>query len=198
MNLALEGVELPIRLRLERPLTDLELMRFCTMNEMVRVERDANGELILMSATGLEGSSWNSELITELVVWARQDGRGKVFDSNGGFTLPDGSMRAPDAAWVSWRRWNAVPRDEQKRFGRVSPDFVIELRSESDRLPMLQEKMRLWIANGVELAWLIDPQRKVVEVYRSGEEPEVHEQPTLVQGSGPVAGFELVLERIWS
>ena len=198
MNLALEGVELPIRLRLEKPLTDLELMRFCTANEMVRVERDASGELILMSPTGLEGSSWNSELITDLVVWARQDRRGKVFDSNGGFTLPDGSMRAPDAAWVSWRRWNAVPRDEQKRFGRVSPDFVIELRSESDRLPMLQEKMRLWIANGVELAWLIDPQRKVVEIYRPGEEPEVHEQPTSVQGSGPVAGFALVLERIWN
>ena len=198
MNLALEGVELPIRLRLERPLTDLELMRFCTVNEMVRVERDANGELILMSPTGLEGSSWNAELNSELVVWARQDGRGKVFDSNGGFTLPDGSMRAPDAAWVSWRRWNAVSRDEQKRFGRVSPEFVIEMRSENDRLPMLQEKMRLWIANGVELAWLIDPQRKVVEVYRPGEEPEVHEQPTSVEGSGPVAGFSLVLERIWS
>ncbi len=198
MNLALEGMELPIRLRLERPLTDLELMRFCTVNEMVRVERDANGELILMSPTGLEGSSWNSELITELNLWARQDGRGKVFDSNGGFTLPDGSMRAPDAAWVSWRRWNAVPRDEQKRYGRVSPEFVIEMRSESDRLSMLQEKMRLWIANGVELAWLIDPERKVVEVYRQGAEPEVNDQPTSVQGSGPVAGFELVLERIWS
>lgn len=198
MNLALEGMELPIRLRLERPLTDLELMRFCTVNEMVRVERDANGELILMSPTGLEGSSWISELITELNLWARQDGRGKVFDSNGGFTLPDGSMRAPDAAWVSWRRWNAVPRDEQKRYGRVSPEFVIEMRSESDRLSMLQEKMRLWIANGVELAWLIDPERNVVEVYRQGEEPEVHEQPTSVQGSGPVAGFELVLDRIWN
>ena len=198
MNLALEGVELPIRLRLERPLTDLELMRFCTVNEMVRVERDANGELILMSPTGLEGSSWNLELITDLNLWARQDGRGKVFDSNGGFTLPDGSMRAPDAAWVSWRRWNAVPREEQKRFGRVSPEFVIEMRSENDRLPMLQDKMRLWIRNGVELAWLIDPQRKVVEMYRPGEDPEIHEQPTSVQGSGPVAGFQLVLERIWS
>ena len=198
MNLALEGVELPIRLRLEKPLTDLELMRFCAVNEMVRVERDANGELILMSPTGLEGSSWNTELITELNLWARRDGCGKVFDSNGGFTLPDGSMRAPDAAWVSWLRWNAVPPEERKRYGRVSPEFVIEMRSESDRLSMLQEKMRLWIANGVELAWLIDPQRKVVEVYRPGEEPEVHEQPTSVQGSGTVAGFELVLERIWS
>ena len=198
MNLALEGVVLPIRLRLERPLTDPELMLFCAVNEMVRVERDANGELVLMSPTGLEGSNWNSELNAELVFWARRDGRGKVFDSNGGFTLPEGSMRAPDAAWVSWRQWNAVPREEQKRFGRVSPEFVVEMRSENDRLSMLQEKMQLWIANGVELAWLIDPQRKVVEVYRPGEEPEVHEQPTSMQGSGPVAGFELMLERIWS
>ncbi len=198
MNLTLEGVELPIRLRLERPLTDLELMHFCTVNEMVRVERDANGELILMSPSGLEGSSWNSEVNADLTLWARRDGHGKVFDSNGGFTLPDGSMRAPDAAWVSWRRWNAVPREEQKRYGRVSPEFVIEIRSESDRLSTLQEKMRLWIANGVQLAWLIDPERKVVEVYRPGEKPEVHEQPSSVEGSGPVAGFCLVLERIWS
>ena len=198
MNLALEGVELPIRLRLEKPLTELELMHFCSVNEMVRVERDANGELILMSPTGLQGSSWNSELITELNLWARQDGRGKVFDSNGGFTLPDGSMRAPDAAWVSWRRWNVLSHEEQKRFGHVSPEFVIELRSEEDHLSMLQEKMRLWIRNGVELAWLIDPQRKVVEIYRPEEEPEVHEHPLSVQGSGPVAGFKLVLERIWN
>ncbi len=98
MNLALGGVELPIRLQLEKPLTDVQLLRFCAVNEMVRVERDAKGELILLSPTGLEGSSWNSELITELNIWVWQDGRGKVFDSNDGFTLPDGSMRTPDAA----------------------------------------------------------------------------------------------------
>ena len=89
-------------------------------------------------------------------------------------------------------------RTRSRSGGRVSPEFVIEMRSESDRPSMLQEDMRLWIANGVELAWLIDPQRKVVEVYRPGKEPEVHEQPTSVQESGPVATFQLVFERIWS
>src|ERR1700685_739789 len=106
MNLELGEVELPVRLRFERPMTDEELMRFCAVNEMWRGGRDGNGEMIVMTPTGLEGSSWNSEVNADLTHWARRDGRGKVFDSNGGFTLPDGSMRSPDAAWVSWERWN--------------------------------------------------------------------------------------------
>ena len=197
MNVALSEADLPVRLRFERTLSDDELWRFCSTNEQLRVERDANGELILMSPPGLEGSSSNAGITAELYIWARRDGRGKVFDATGGFTLPDGSMRIPDGAWVSWQKWNTLPKDEQKRFGRIVPEFVIELRSEKDRLRELKAKMRMWIANGVELAWLIDPQRKVVEVYRPGEEPEIHEQPTSVQGDGPVVGFELVMARIW-
>jgi len=197
MNVALSEVDLPVRLRFERTLSDEELWRFCSINEQLRVERDANGELILMSPTGLEGSGSNAEIIAELIFWARQDGRGKVFDSNGGFTLPDGSMRAPDAAWVLQKKWNALPRAEQKRFGHIVPQFVIELRSEKDNLPELKAKMQMWIENGVELAWLIDPQRKVIEIYRPAEDPEIHEQPTSVQGTGPIAGFELVMARIW-
>ena len=112
MNLALNESGLPVRLRFDRPMTDEELMRFCAENETARVERDAKGELIVMSPPGSEGSGWNSEILAGLNLWARQDGRGKVFDSNGGFTLPDGSMRAPDAAWVSLRRWNALSREE--------------------------------------------------------------------------------------
>ena len=123
--------------------------------------------------------------------------RGKSFGSNAGFTLPDGSMRSPDAAWLSLERWNALARKEQTRFGHVSPEFVIELRSESDGLAELQDKMRMWIANGVELAWLIDPKRKVVEIYRPGESAEVHQNPTSVQGTGPVRGFELIISRVW-
>jgi len=198
MNLAFAESELPVCLRFARPMTDEELMRFCAENDPLRVERNAQGELIVMSPTGLEGSGWNSEIIADLAIWARQDGRGKVFDSNGGFTLPDGSMRAPDAAWVSWQRWNALSGEEQKRFGRIVPEFVIELRSASDSLVELQTKMEQWIANGTEVAWLIDPSRKTVEIYRTGEAPEIHEEPTSVLGSGPVAGFELVLARIWA
>jgi Uma2 family endonuclease len=189
MNVALSEVDLPVRLRFERTLSDDELWRFCSTNEQLRVERDANGELILMSPTGLEGSSSNAGIIAELFVWSLKDGRGKVFDSNGGFTLPDGSMRIPDAAWVSQQRWNALPQGEQKRFGHIVPEFVIELRSEKDSLPELKAKMGIWIANGVELAWLIEPQRKVVEIYRPGEQPEIHEQPTRFWGMGRWRGL---------
>ncbi len=197
MTFSLTDLPLPIWLRTEKPMTDDELMRFCAMNECLRVERDANGELIVMSPTGLEGSSSNSEVNADLTIWARGDGRGKVFDSNGGFTLNDGSMRSPDAAWVSGERWNALSAAEKGRFGHVTPEFIIELRSKTDRLPDLQAKMQMWIANGVELAWLIDPERKVMEIYRPGEPAEIHQNPTSIQGTGPICGFELILQRIW-
>ena len=181
-----------------RAMDDEALMRFCATNESVRVEREANGDLLVMSPSGFGSSMINSRINRLLTEWAEADGRGVTTDSNGGYTLPDGSMRAPDAAWVARSKVQRLSAADQARFAPICPDFVIELRSESDRLPMLQEKMRLWIANGVKLAWLIDPQRTIVEVYRPREEPELHEQPTSVQGSGPVAGFELVQERIWS
>jgi Uma2 family endonuclease len=197
MNVAFQDVEFPIRFRPGRPMTDEELFRFCQENQMLRVERNADGEVILMSPTGLEGDGANAEIIAELIIWARQDGRGKSFGSNGGFTLADGSMLSPDAAWMLLERWNALEPHEKKRFGHVCPQFVIELRSESDRLPDLRKKLTTWIANGVELGWLVDPGRKVVEVYRSGGEAEVHENPSSVQGTGCIAGFELVMERVW-
>jgi Uma2 family endonuclease len=198
MDLALANLELPIRLRPTRPLTDEELLRFCAANELVRIERDKNGELVLMSPTGTEGSGRNADLTTDLAIWARQDGRGKYFDSNAGFTLPDGSMRSPDAAWVSWPKWNALTREQQKTFAPLCPEFVIELRSESDRLPDLRAKMNDWIANGAELAWLIDPDRRAVEIYRPTRQPEIQEGHTTAYGEGPVAGFILELARIWS
>src|SRR6202789_655623 len=138
MQFALANLELPARIRLERPMTDEELMRFCAANEMVRVERDVNGELIVMSPSGSEGGGIETDVATELNIWARQDGRGKVFGSNAGFTLPDGSVRAADAHWVSWPRWNALSDAERKRFAPICPEFVIEVRSESDRLAELQ------------------------------------------------------------
>ncbi len=197
MNVALPEIDQPVRLRFERPMTDEELMRFCAANEMVRVERDANGELILMSPSGSGTGRTNSELIYQLAAWARETNSGATFDSNAGFTLPDGSMRSPDAAWIAWPRWNALSKAEQDGFAPICPEFVIELRSPSDSLPELQAKMRLWIANGAEVAWLIDPSRKTVEVYRPGREAEVLEGGSAVEGDGPVAGFVLELGRVW-
>ena len=196
MNFAL-AVDLPVRIRPEHPMTDEELMRFCAKNEPLRVERDTNGELIVMSPSGSEGGGVETDVATELNIWARQDGRGKVFGSNAGFTLPDGSVRAADAHWVSWPRWNALSEAERKGYAPLCPEFVIEVRSESDRLAALQDKMRMWLANGAEVAWLVDPSRKTVEVYRPGREAEVLEGGSAVEGDGPVAGFVLELGRVW-
>ena len=198
MNLVLSPIELPVRLTPPAPVSDEQLTRFCALNEGVRVERNANGVLIVMSAATSKTSGRNMDLCTELNNWARADGRGKAFDSSGGFTLPDGSMRNPDVAWILYSRWDALSEDEQDSFSPLCPDFVIELRSPSDRLPDIQEKMAMWVANGTQVAWLIDPKRKVVEVYRPGESPEIYQDPTSVQGTGPVRGFELVMDRIWA
>jgi Uma2 family endonuclease len=106
-------------------------------------------------------------------------------------------VRSPDAAWVSWQRWNALSDEQRHGFARICPQFLIELRSESDRLPDAAEKVRIWMENGAEVACLIDPQEKTVTIYRAGQEPERLVDPTSVQGDGPTAGFELVMARIW-
>lgn len=107
-------------------------------------------------------------------------------------------MRMPDAAWVEAARWDVLCEEEKDGFSPICPDFVVELRSQTDRLPVLETKMEMWIANGAKVGWLIDPERKVMEIYRPGQAPEVLEQPSVVRGDGPVAGFELVLARVWA
>jgi Uma2 family endonuclease len=197
MTFSVAKLPLPIRIRPEVPMTDDELLRFCAANDPLRVERDANGEILVMTPAGGKSSRMNSRVTRLLDEWAEADGRGVAFDSNGGFTLPDGSMRAADAAWVDLPRWQALTDAQQSRFAPLCPDFIIELRSPSDRLPDLQAKMLQWIANGAQLAWLIDPIEQSVTIYRPGQAPEVHHQPSSVQGDGVMAGFELVMARIW-
>jgi Uma2 family endonuclease len=198
MQFDLQAVELPVRIRPSEPMTDEALLRFCAENDSLRIEREPNGELTVMTPAGSGSGRANANITTQLSVWADEDGRGTAFDSNAGFRLPDGSMRAPDASWISWPRWNALSREEQRGFAPLCPEFVIELRSPTDRLPDLQVKMGEWIRNGAELAWLVDPERQVVEVYRPGaEQADVLEGVTSVTGEGPVAGFVLELGRIW-
>jgi Uma2 family endonuclease len=197
MNFALAEMPLPLRFRPETPMSDEQLMRFCAANDFLRVERDANGEILVMTPAGLKTSRMNSRITRLLDEWAEQDGRGIAVDSNGGFTLPDGSVRAADAAWVHKSRWDALSEADQARFSPICPDFIIELRSPNDSLVELKQKMERWIANGVQLGWLIDPENKTVSVYRPGDQPEVLAHPTSVQGHGVMAGFELVMERIW-
>ena len=198
MRFDVHELELPVRLRTERPMVDAELIRFSRLNRPLRIEQESNGDLLIMSPTGMEGSGANVELVVELALWARQDGRGKVFESNAGFRLPDGSVRSPDASWISWDKLNAIPREQQKKFGPLCPEFVVELRSENDRLNTLREKMHMWIDQGAELGWLVDPERKVVEIYRPGREAEVVQGASAVYGDGPVSGFVLELARIWA
>jgi Uma2 family endonuclease len=197
MNFALAGMPLPLRFRPETPMNDEELMRFCAANDALRVERDANGEILVMTPAGGKTSRMNSRITRLLDEWAEADGRGVAFDSNGGFTLPDGSMRAADAAWVELKKWESLSARDQERYAPICPDFIIELRSPSDSLPELKEKMGHWLANGAQLAWLIDPEQRTIFIYRSGEQPEILACPTSIQGSGPVAGFELVMARVW-
>ena len=197
MTFALHVPDLPVYIRPDRPLSDEELMEFCARNDKLRIERNKDGELLVMSPTGGGTSHKNSDINYQLTKWARETEVGLTFDSNAGFTLPDGSMRSPDAAWIAWSRWNALSEADKKRFSPICPEFVIELRSETDGLAELQNKMREWVENGAEVAWLIDPSRKTVEVYRAGREVEVVEGGSAVEGDGPVAGFVLELGRVW-
>jgi Uma2 family endonuclease len=178
-------------------MSDRELMQFSQQNRPLRMEREPNGEILVMTPAGFGTSKMNQRIGRLLDEWAESDGRGVVTDSNGGYNLPNGSMRAPDAGWVSRLKADSLSDKQQEGYAPFPPDFAIELRSPSDRLEDVRVKMEEWVSNGVEVAWLIDPNRKVVELYRAGEEPEIHQDPTSVQGSGPVRGFELVMERIW-
>jgi Uma2 family endonuclease len=197
MNFTLAEVELPIRILPDRPMTDEELMRFCAANDGLRVEREPNGEILVMTPANSKTSKMNMRIGRLLNAWAEEDGRGVAFDSSCGFTLPDGSMRNPDASWVEYSRWQALSDAQQSSFAPLCPDFILELRSPSDKLPEAHAKMHQWIANGAHVAWLIDPIEKAVTIYRPGEQPEALIHPTSVQGTGPIAGFELVMARVW-
>ncbi|HEY4379931.1 MAG TPA: Uma2 family endonuclease [Acidobacteriaceae bacterium] len=179
-------------------MSDDELLRFCAANENLRVEREPNGEILVMTPAGWNTSKMNQRIGRLLDEWAEMDGRGFVTDSNGGYSLPDGSMCAPDAAWVARWKVEALTAEQRAGFAPICPDFIIELRSPSDKLKDLQTKMEQWIANGAEVAWLIDPVDKAVTIYRPGDQPAILTHPTSVQGTGPIAGFELVLSRIWN
>jgi len=197
MNLAFPDREMSLRIRFDQPLSDEALERFSLDNDPWRVERDADGDLIMMTPVNSRGGALEGDVYAELAFWARADGRGEVFGPSAGFRLQDTSVRAADAAWMSLARWNALTPEQQQSFAPICPEFIIEVRCKSDRLATLEAKMEMWIANGAELAWLIDPLRRAVAIYRPGDAPELLHDPTSVQGTGPVADFELILSRIW-
>lgn len=187
----------PVAMQLRPLLSDEDFFHLCQRNKELRIERTAKGEIIIMSPVGWESSNRNAILSALLFNWARVDGTGKVADSSGGFILPNGATRSPDAAWGSLSRLTTISPAERKRFLPLAPDFVIELRSESDRLAELQEKMEEYRDNGVRLGWLIDPQGKQVFVYRPGQATHHLQTPTTLSGNPELANFELDLQDIW-
>lgn len=189
----------PLVLHLEPAikLTDEQFFEFCQLNRDLRIERTATGELEIMSPTGGETGGSNFDLTIELGNWVRKDGTGKGFDSSTGFKLPSGAERSADVAWVKLDRWNALTPEQRKKFPPLAPDFVVEIRSESDTLSTLQAKMQEWIDNGVKLGWLVDRKHKRVYIYRPGAEVECLDNPTAVSGEPLLPGFVLDMSKIW-
>ena len=178
-------------------LTDDQFSQLCQENENIRLERTAKGELIIMSPEGGETSSSNAGLTAQIWIWNQHNKLGKVFDSSGGFKLPNGANRAPDACWVKLERWNALTPEQQKKFPPICPDFVVELMSPSDSLKETQDKMKEYRDNGAVLGWLINRKSRQVEIYRPNQEVEVLESPAAVSGEDVLPGFILNLESIW-
>jgi Uma2 family endonuclease len=166
------------------------------LNPDLRIEQTASGEVIFMTPTGGESGRQNSRIIVQLGMWAEAH-RGQVFDSSTLFQLPNGAKRSPDASWISDARWQQLTAKQRKGFPPVCPDFVIELRSESDRLADLQEKMEEYMQNGAQLGWLIDPLLAQAHVYQAGKQPEVLDRPQSLSGGELLPGFVLDLSRIW-
>jgi Uma2 family endonuclease len=190
------GLPLPVTVRPAIPMTDDELMAFSRQNRMYRIERNAKGELEIMSPSGGKGSRWESRVIRELDLWAEQYG-GACFSSNGGFHLPDGSVLSPDASWVSETRWNSLTEAQQSTFPPLCPDFLIEILSATDSRTALAAKMLVWMANGAKLAWMIDPYRATLSIYRPDGTIEVLQRPDSVEAGEPVAGFRLSTLLLW-
>ena len=178
-------------------LTDGEFFRLCQANRDLRLERSPRGELLIMPPTGGETGRRSMRIAVQLGAWTAADGTGVAFDSSTGFVLPTRAIRSPDAAWMLRERWDAIPRESREGFVPAAPDFVIELRSTSDRRADLDAKMREYEAAGVKLGWLIDPVERCVLVYRQHQPMVILEHPPRLDGSPLLPGFVLELDAVW-
>jgi len=174
-------------------LTDREFYDFCQANRHLRIEREADGQILFQMPTNSKTSLINSTLNGEVYLWNRSTKLGYVYDSNGGFTLPDTSVRAPDVSWISRSRWDALLKEEQDRFAPVCPDFVIELMSDLDEKYTLPAKMEKYLRNGVRLGWAVDPFQQQTTIYRPDQEPETVPFSTELTGETVLPGFALTL-----
>ncbi|MBD0325206.1 MAG: Uma2 family endonuclease [Pyrinomonadaceae bacterium] len=178
-------------------LSDEAFYEFCRANDEWRIERTAEGDIIIMPPTGGKTGIRNFKLITQFGNWVEAAGTGKGFDSSTVFTLPNGAQRSPDLAWVSNKRWQALTAEQQEKFPPLCPDFVAELRSRTDALKTLQAKMQEYIDNGAQLGWLLDPLERQVHVYRAGRSVEILDNPQSVSGEQVLSGFTLDVQSLW-
>jgi Uma2 family endonuclease len=176
---------------------DQVFRRLCRDYPNWRLERTGSGEIRMMTPAGDESAGRESKLNQQLANWNDASGSGVCFSSSAGFRLSNGAIRAPDASWIARARWDSIPRAERRGFAPLCPDFVVELRSPTDRLGDLQEKMTEYCANGTRLGWLIDPERRVVEVYHPDSPPDVLHDPTTISGEDVLSGFVLDVQVIF-
>ncbi|MGD2116182.1 MAG: Uma2 family endonuclease [Acidobacteriota bacterium] len=198
-QIAIRSESVPIELQVgaELRLTDDTLFRLCSENPELRIERTAQGDLIVMTPAGGESSHRNLRIATALALWADEDGTGVAFDSSAGFILANGAMRSPDASWVETARLAKLKPEEKRRFIPLCPDFVLELKSPTDRSADLQAKMEEYRDNGARLGWLIDPETRRVAIYRPRAAVEVLDQPSEIHGDPELPRFTLELHRVW-
>jgi Uma2 family endonuclease len=180
-----------------RTFSDEEFLEFCRRNPDARIERESNGEIIVMAPAYTETGGMNATLSYFVTAWARQDKTGRSFESSTGFTLPNRALRSPDASWISNDRWDALSDEERAGFSKVCPDFVVELRSTSDSLAKVRAKMNEYIENGASLGWLIDPVNRSVTVYRPGVEAQTLDDPATVTADPELPGFTVDMSEIW-
>ncbi|MGO9275568.1 MAG: Uma2 family endonuclease [Terriglobia bacterium] len=178
-------------------MNDDQFFDFCQVNEELQIERTAEGDILIMPPEGSESGQSDAEIAAQLHIWAKHNGTGVVFGSSTGFTLPNRAMRSPDASWVLKSRLKRFSREERKKFLPLCPDFVIELKSPTDRLARLKSKMAEYIKNGARLGWLLDPDASQVFVYRPGRAVQVLDHPESVSGDPELPGFVLDLKEIW-
>jgi Uma2 family endonuclease len=201
-SLLIQSVMTPLLIDLSALMTlpkmsDAQFYEFCRTNPDLRIERNASGEVIVMPPAFSDTGNRNVKISAQVVYWADEHETGEVFDSSAGFTLPNGATRSPDTAWILADRWNALSPEQQASFAPIVPDFVIELRSSSDTLSGLQEKMQEYIEQGVRLGLLIDRKNRKVHIYRSNSDPEILENPEVVSCDPELPGFALKMARIW-
>ena len=173
-------------------LTDEQFYRLCQDNQDWQLERSATGELIIMPPVGGRSGNREADLIADLTLWNRQTQLGKVFSSSTIFRLPNGGDRSPDAAWIALERWEALTEEEQEKFPPLCPDFVIELRSRTDALDPLREKMQEYLNSGLRLGWLINPQQQQAEIYRPNQPVATVQFPVSLSGEDVLPGFVLL------